>query len=194
VRFFIELPAEAQIDPAAQLWARVLPRRGMKLLTHANVDLTSVGTFSSDPRAVATDVSTPTETVSQASYTEETPITSTPLSDISPVVNEGKGVTAEPGKPANLPAEAQDSTGGGWRASSEPMPAAIVNAANDSHKDRMATLRDEVRASRAAEARAEADKQHSHDKPQPTDRPAWSSNRLSGPNRVAERPSWSATR
>jgi hypothetical protein len=196
VRFFIELPAEAQIDPAAQLWARVLPRRGMKLLTHANVDLTSVGTFSSAPQAVATDMSASTETVSQASYTEESASTTeTPASNIAPAMNEGKWVTAEPGKPANLPAEARDTTGGGgWRTSSEPMPAAVVNADNGSHKDRMAKLRDEVRASRAAEARAEADKQHSHDKPQPTDRPAWSSNRLSGPNRVAERPSWSATR
>ena len=178
LRFFVELPAGSHVDTSSELWARLLPRTGMKLLAHAPVDLTTPGTFTSNPAAM---LSASSESVIAASYSEDI----TPLENaVSSTINEGKWVTAEPGKPANLPMESTDAAGGnGWRASSEPMPAVVANSVATPPKAAEESPRPEPVVE--AKPRVEA----------PLKRPGWASDRPGkSPGRTATRPSWSATR
>jgi len=177
IRLYVELSAGATVSEATQLWVRLVPRDGAKLLAHANVDLAQPGVFSS-----RTDKLWPTEeTILAASYVEES---STPASDVAATMSEGDWAIAQPGKPANLPPESQDSSGGGgWRLSTEPMPA-VVASSTDAPQPHPAKT--PVRHADATPV-AEAEK--------PVKRPGWSPERSSEPaRRIATRPNWSATR
>jgi hypothetical protein len=183
MRFFIELPADTKLEAASQIWARVLPNRGSKLLTHANVDLTQAGAFSSQPGAVLPAL---TATAMQASYTE---VAAPSPSDVPPVISEGKWVTAEPGKPANLPADAQDVTGGGWKKSSEPIPMAVARSVEVTPIFPAAMPRSEPISEQTAERERPAKRESS------AKRPGWAADRPgNSARRLATRPSWSDTR
>ena len=49
MRYFVELPSGVPLNDSTQLWVRLVPQSGEKLLAHANVNLSSPGTFSSAP-------------------------------------------------------------------------------------------------------------------------------------------------
>ncbi|HEX3600928.1 MAG TPA: hypothetical protein VHU84_12340 [Lacipirellulaceae bacterium] len=179
LRFFIELPAKTARSDASQLWVRLAPRDGAKIVAHANVNLAQPGIFSSRssktwPRE---------EAVVAASYEQETTTPAAPATDVPAVVNDTTWAIAQPGKPANLPAEARDESGaGGWRTSSEPMPVPIAQ----SHEIARPRLANAPPRRKPAPAPV-ADK--------PISPPGWSPERTSdGTHRVADRPNWSATR
>jgi hypothetical protein len=97
--------------------------------------------------------------------------------------NEGAWAVAVPGKPANLPAEARDESGaGGWRASSEPIPVAIVASTEVPLKAEPQQKSDEHAPPLEAKATVV--------------RPNWAPQRGGEESRrnVASRPGWSATR
>jgi hypothetical protein len=183
MRFFIELPADTKLEATSQIWARVLPQRGSKLLSHANVDLTQAGGFSSHPDAVPPASAA---TAMQASYTE---VAAPSSRDVSPVVSEGKWVTAEPGKPANLPTEAQHANGGGWKKSSEPIPVAVTRSVEVTPIAPAALRRSEPISEQTAEQERPVKRESS------TKRPGWAADRPgNSARRLATRPSWSNTR
>ncbi len=120
MRFHLELPAGTLVDDdSTELWVRLAPTNGDKLLSHARVDLSQPGGFSSRTNKIWPSE----ESVVAASYVD----TPTQPSDIAATGNEGKWATAQPGKPANLPVD-PERAGGGWRASSEPLPAVVASA------------------------------------------------------------------
>jgi hypothetical protein len=177
MRYFIELPQGTQTSGAVQLWVRLVRQSGEKLLTHATIDLTKPGIFSS--RLEKSEP--PSVDVAAAAYTEETAAPSTEMTTSN---IESPWVVAQPGKPANLPPETSDESGaGGWRASSEPMPAIV---ATSTKAVPTATISKSVHhAQHEPAAVAEV----------PAKRPAWSSDRSGdSTQKDVTRPSWSATR
>ena len=209
VRFFIELPADTPVSGATQLWLRLIPRDGGKLLAHAKVDLTRPSVFSSNSNQIwpseesvvaAGYVAKPGNSSSSPSKSQvaESPLPESPSaessnaesagaetpSDIRATTVEGKWAVAAPGKPANLPAEAQDESGaGGWRASSEPIPEAI------------ATNTEVTPAKKAEPAERKVTPKAPAIAEKPAQRPSWTPDRGGdSSSHVAARPTWSATR
>jgi hypothetical protein len=111
MRFYLELPADTPISQATEIWVRLLPRDGIKLLAHTPLNLQQPGKFSSDivdpPDTPAITVAFPTTTAQENQS----------VSISQPGTGEWK--TARPGQVSNLPSE---NGSGQWRASSEPMP------------------------------------------------------------------------
>jgi hypothetical protein len=180
MRFFVELPAGTPIGASTQLWVRLVPRDGAKLLAHANVDLARPGLFSS--RA---DKLWPTEeAVVAASYVDESKVPAVPAADVATTINEGNWAIAAPGRPANLPPEARDASGGGgWRVSTEPMP--VVLASGTEVLAPPTVERPVPKARSKPEAVAA----------KPLHPPGWTPERAGeSTRRVASRPSWSASR
>ena len=117
-----------QLTNATQLWLRLVPTKGAKLLAHAKIDLTQPGVFSSNSNKIW-----PTEeSVVAASYEEaiasgESIEPIAPRDGIAATMNEATWAVAAPGKPANLPAESQDETVAAvGEPRAEPIPAAIA--------------------------------------------------------------------
>lgn len=203
LRFFVELPADTNVEGSTQLWTRLVPHDGAKLLAHAKIDLATPGVFSSrteSDRARLAD-----ELVLAANCVEAPPVasddstssdgdTSDDVSEVSTAVNEVDWAVAQPGKPAKLPAEIADKTGaGGWRVSSEPMPAAMVQstqaappAAQPNADQPLLKLLSGHEESTTIEPLAE----------KPAQRPNWAPERdgEKPSARTAGRPSWSAKR
>ena len=171
MRFHIELPEGTRVNGMTELWVRLSPENGAKVLSSAKVDLSRPGVFSSRTDKLWASE----EAVVAASY-EETP---SPSVETSTTMNEGKWVVAAPGKPANLPPDA-DRAGGGWRASSEPMPVAVAagKANAPTHIDRPPA----TEASSKSGSTAELAK-----------KPSWTPERP-GKSSHDARPTWSATR
>ena len=48
MRFYLELPADSATDNPTEIWVRLLPREGAKLLAHAEIDLRHPGDFASN--------------------------------------------------------------------------------------------------------------------------------------------------
>jgi hypothetical protein len=118
MRFRVELPAGTKADGATELWAKLAPTDGARLFSHAKVNLAKLGTFSSRTDKVwASD-----ESVVAASYVDA----STQPTETATAINESEWSTAQPGKPAILPPESDEATGG-WKAASEPLPAVVEN-------------------------------------------------------------------
>ncbi len=118
MRFRVELPAGTKVDGATELWARLTPTSGDKVLSHAKLDLSRPGVFSSRTNKIWASE----ESVVAASYVD----TSSKPAEIVAPINEGTWAIALPGKPAILPPESDQSTGG-WKAASGPIPAVIAN-------------------------------------------------------------------
>jgi hypothetical protein len=187
MRFYVELPANTPVDAADELWVRIVPRGGEKMLTHAKIDLGKPGTFASR----STKPLPVEQGVIAASYNEPLPPTGydDQAAGVSTTINEGAWAVAEPGKPANLPIAALDTSGaGGWKATSQPIPSAIVQS---------------VEVTPIAEAPKPATLPALDSPPPPLSalatatvkRPSWSPERSgSASRRTATRPSWSATR
>lgn len=174
MRFYVELSAGTTVGESTELWVRLVPNGGAKLLAHASVDLTRPGVFSS-----RTDRLWPAEeSVVATSYVE----TAAPTADVAATLNEGNWAIAAPGKPANLPQDLE-STAKGWRMSSEPPPAVMAADADATLRRNFGKSNNESRSSRVAAAR------------EPAKRPGWSPDRADdSARRISARPSWSATR
>jgi hypothetical protein len=182
LRVFIELPAKTPRSEASQLWVQLTSRDAAKTIAHANVNLAQPGIFSSRsnktwPRDAA---------VATASFEQEktaaAPATSAPGTNAPTGVNDTAWSVAQPGKPANLPAEARDESGGGWRVSSEPMPTVTAQSADVARPRAL-----DAPPRRKPASAPIADKRISP--------PSWSPERATdGTHHVAERPSWSAAR
>ena len=107
MRFYLELQPDSPVTDATQIWVRLTPHEGDKLLAHAPIRLDQPGHF--------------------ASRIEKPMATSIPARIASKTI-EGDWTIARPGEPANLPATAENSSSG-WRTSSEPIPPLVqVNA------------------------------------------------------------------
>jgi hypothetical protein len=114
IRFYLELPADTPLGQPTQIWVRLLPREGGKLLNHAEIDLQNPGQFASvsiqppDGR----QHETPEWSARSATTAAATAVT-------SPLLDSDWSI-ARPGEPANV-AAADTETGYEWRASSEPI-------------------------------------------------------------------------
>jgi hypothetical protein len=116
MRFRVELPAGTQVDGATELWIKLAPTNGARLFSHAKLNLAKPGVFSSRTDKVWASE----ESVVAASYVD----TSTQPAETTATVNESEWSTAKPGRPAILPPESEEATGG-WKAASGPLPAAV---------------------------------------------------------------------
>ncbi len=171
MRFHIELPTGAKTGDPTELWVRLAPAEGGKMLSHAKIDLSRVGVFSS-----RTDKLWPTEeSVVAANYTESAPRST----DVAPAESEGSWAIARPGKPANLP-QGPDEAGGGWKATNTAIPAAVASRPSAASKP---TSRKPDEASKPAGDRTAEVAQ----------KPTWSPERAGSSAQVV-RPTWSATR
>jgi len=179
IRFHVELPPDVKVNDANELWVRLVPTTGGKMLTHAKIDLSQPGVFSS-----RTDKLWPSEESVVATNYEE-PIAKpadVAAPDAAPVaapMTEGTWAVAQPDKPAILPPES-DRTTGGWRASSEPMPAVVrtTTPSKTVWNDRPTLPKSEPKSTPPAAV---------------AKKPTWSAERPGGASHDA-RPSWSATR
>lgn len=180
MRFHVELPAGTHVGEANELWVRLMPTGGSKLLSHAKVDLSRPGVFSSRTSKLWASE----ESVVAASYAEPAPKTpdadsnNVRTEDVDSSANEGSWATAQPGKPANLPDLNRD--GGGWRASSETMSAMVTNAAPAAIVSSKPQLHSDSKSKNDTDAEI-------------AERPSWSPDRAGKASRIV-RPTWSATR
>jgi hypothetical protein len=197
IRFHLELPADTAATDARELWVRLLPRRGGKLLAHTEIDLLQPSLFSSKADVVPGDVLTTSGYADDAPVVaavyedvsdDEPAIEETSLTDVTPVSGEmfdGGWTIARPGHPAGLPKSDEDDSSE-WRASLEPPPMVTADSAAARPKPRVSRPRESTETHDIA-----ASKQ-----PKPIE---WSPDRLKGssassPRTAASRPSWSATR
>jgi hypothetical protein len=171
MRFRVELPAGTKVDGSTELWAKLAPTDGARLFSHAKINLSKPGAFSSRTDKVWASE----ESVMAASYVD----TSTQPAETTASINESEWSTAKPGKPAILPSASDDVTGG-WKAASGPLPAVVESTR------RPMTVRPErpkpIEAAPANTPPAEIAK-----------KPSWTPERP-GTQAQANRPSWSATR
>jgi hypothetical protein len=186
MRFYLELPADTPVSNASEIWVRLLPREGKKLLAHADIDLRQPGEFASHRAAPSITTTQTTPTVASSWNTDES--SSAPSTADS---NHGKGewTTARAGQIADL---AIETDAGKWRASSEPMPvvqSSFVTAP----------------VSRPVQRAAFFDKVSATKPPRKYTRPTWSPNRNdptkansdstgSRPSSTSQRPVWTDTR
>jgi hypothetical protein len=171
MRFRVELPAGTKVDGATELWAKLAPTNGARLFSHAKLNLAKPGVFSSRTDKVWASE----ESVVAASYID----TSTQPAETTAALNESEWSTAKPGKPAILPPESDEATGG-WKAASGTLPEVVENTRQPAatHIDRPTPIE---RASTKATPIEVARK------------PSWTPDRP-GTHPHMARPSWSATR
>lgn len=210
LRFFVELPARTPMSEATQLWVRLVPRDGGKFLTHAGIDFSHPGEFSSivkpppqervaavrpsdeamspgSTEAVASESPGPEPAVTTAAY-EEMSLAS---NDVATSLNQSSWSVAQPGKPANLPAEATGPSGhGGWRMSSEPLSTIVEGTTAVSTQTASQPPVVKSLPSRDDESSAAV----TDDTP-PAKRPSWAAERSENPSpRTATKPSWASKR
>jgi hypothetical protein len=182
MRFYLELPANTPIDRSTELWVRLVPRDGEKLLAHTNIDLGLPGRFASSTGSAANQ--TTAETPSVAELSGATSIIARPSINML----EGDWSIARPGEPANLPS-AEEILTGGWRTSSEPV--AVVAQASAIAKPQSTAVRQAGHVEDGIASR-----------PAPTYKaPTWSPERSSnsaadteGTATQSSHPTWSASR
>jgi hypothetical protein len=185
MRFYLELPADTPVSNASEIWVRLLPREGKKLLAHAGIDLRQPGEFASQRVAPSITTQTTPAVASSWNTDDSSSVPSTALS------NDGKGewTIARAGQIADLSIETD---AGKWRASSEPMPvvqSTFVTAP----------------VSRPVQRAAFFDKISATKPPRSYTRPTWSPDRTeaakansdstkSRPSSISQRPVWTDTR
>lgn len=212
LRFFIELPANIAVNGETQLWARIMPLEGGKSLAHAAVDLSGPGTFSSvmavaqrerqaaaEPRIgtmpseqIVPNASEGSDPIATVSY--ESASLPESVDSVATALNESSWSISTPGKPANLPAESPDASGrGGWRVSSEPMPAEVTAAALQQGTTKSKSPNTKLPILKSLAASNEEPPISAV--PAPGARPSWSSQRSgTTSDHTATRPSWSSKR
>jgi hypothetical protein len=199
MRFHIELPAGTKSEGTTELWVRMVTKNGEKSLSHAAIDLSRAGVFSSR----AEKLWPAEESVIAANYTEPAnkpedvgkPGLVNASADAAATVCEGSWAVARPGKPANLP-DGVDEAEGGWKASEEPMLAAMA-----SHSPAAIAGRSPVAVARKSPVANKPEKKSPDTSAKPASdgstevaqRPMWSPERV-GTTSPSDRPVWSATR
>ena len=182
IQFNVELPSETPVAEASEMWVRLLPHGGEKLLGHAAIDLQRPGQFNSRPDEEIAAEPSQENTVTTAMY-DELPANSPPVeSDLY----DGGWTIARPGDPGG----AREEPSSQWRASMEPPPTVVADGN---------PARPTPRVSRAAPRRHIAKPANVAHKPS-----GWSPERArrrrpgalpqSPTATTAERPRWSATR
>jgi hypothetical protein len=183
IRFHLELPSDTPVTDSTEIWVRLLPQDGEKLLAHAAIDLREPGLFSSLPQSPSPRRQPEERRLIVDAY--DNPTTSSPA--IQSDIYDGGWTIARPGDPANL-ADASEESTGQWRTSSEPMPVAVA---------RRTPLRRKPRDSRPAPP-AEPSKSVAADIRKPSgwspDRPAGASAENRPVAKTPGRPRWSAMR
>jgi hypothetical protein len=184
MRFYLELPAQTAPTEPTELWVRLMPQNGDKLLTHAQVLLAQVGEFSSTGSEPVESVAN--EAVELASFEGQTDAVLP-----QPAVDLANGWTiARPD--SVVPIGAETSPASEWRATSETIPV-VTRAAPAT--EQIVGSRPDIPA--AAKAHSES--------PQPYKRPTWTAERptttdaakaRTKPQGISQpqRPLWSATR
>jgi hypothetical protein len=182
IRFHLELAPDMPITESTQLWVRLLPQNGDKLLASADIDLHEPGFFSSfRPAPPQFDQSEQHPVVALATTTSPSTGSQTPVE-----LSDAGWSIARPGEPANSGNDSSDS--GEWRASDEPPPIAVAHSTPAKAQRRAGRPVPHPKKPRTAAT--------------PTGRPAgWSPDRprdLPAANRrmatSSARPSWSANR
>jgi hypothetical protein len=183
IRFYLELPADTLASEATEMWVRLLPESGEKLLAHAPLDLHAPGEFSSLAEPPWPSTPGKEEPIITASH-EIAPIG---VGVVQTELADAGWSTAKPGEPASVP-DASSAAAGEWRASDEPMPVAVASRPVVRVEPRVTTSAPKRQARRAAVA----------DRGKPAawspDRPAEESDARPQMAKRERRPSWSATR
>jgi hypothetical protein len=122
MQFRLELPAETPNTKPVELWVRLLPAEGGKLLAYVPLDLQQAGQFSSIdsnamPRHGGERLESPGHSLTPLASHE--PMSRHPR--VAKSVDGDGWTTALPGEPS----DAQCVTESQWRASSEPIPAIV---------------------------------------------------------------------
>ncbi len=184
IRFQLELPADTPASDPTEIWVRLLPRGGEKVLAHAAIDLTEPNRFSSLPIDSPPRERPPRRRAIAAANSHRP--SRQPALDSN--VNDAGWTIARPGEPATLAVDANDPDGR-WRPSSEPIPTAVATSTPTRPKPRP-TRPASLPAPRAKTPVAVTEALR---------KPGWSPHRSGEPSdekRMAtrHRPSWSATR
>jgi hypothetical protein len=184
IRFYLELEPDTPFTENTQLWVRLLPHGGDKVLSFADIDLHEPGSFSSfHEEAVAHERS------------EAPPVADTipdqPISNTKPVVQaeliDAGWSTALPGAPAGLET-APNKPDAQWRASTEPMPVAVSHSTPARPKRRLNPPAPRRKTPKPAVAATRRPKGWSPDRLQ--EAPAATPHTAT----ATSRPRWSATR
>jgi hypothetical protein len=195
IQFNLELPPETPAPSATQLWVRLLPRRGEKLLAHAEINLHEPSKFSSNAERrtgaspapggedaiLLTAASTENALHGAAPVDDESQPRTTPA--ISSIFDGGWTI-ARPGHPAGLTTHDNDATSA-WRASLEPPPSVTANSEAVMPMPRIRQPSESTESGDVAVAK----------KPEPRSwSPERSANTTAADSQTASRPTWSATR
>jgi hypothetical protein len=181
IQMHLELSPETPLTATTQLWVRLLPPGGEKVLAFADVDLHEPGNFSSFRQS-------PIETEPTRTHAVATKVQVDPPQNALPVSmtpdDDGWSI-ARPGELADLERKSDDATSE-WRASDEPMPVAVARRATPKPRIRRTATRSNPPSKVATPIR------------RPTswspDRPGESSSAAVRTAKAPNRPSWSATR
>jgi hypothetical protein len=140
IRFHVELPPDTVASEASEIWVRLLPRGGGKLLTRTAIDLLEPSKFSShegmesadrlvdvadvDDEGIAT-ASVYSELRDEANLSDES--ADVAITPTSAEMFDGGWTIATPGRPAGLVTEASKAKSD-WKASLEPPPTAMATS------------------------------------------------------------------
>ncbi len=184
LQFHLELPGDTPISETSELWARVVPEGGSKMLATAQVDLTQPGEFTSQPENIE-ETNIADVAISSPAEDEISPASAEPpdlTTDVDTTINDPGWQTARPGAPVNLPV-AKSSPDNGWRAAEGPIPVAVAQSTPAAVTTPTALVKKPSKPVRQRAVRS----------PSP---PSWSPDR-SGESKIGTRPPrprWSATR
>jgi hypothetical protein len=195
IRFQLELPPETPAREATQLWVRLLPRRGEKLLAHAEIKLHEPSMFSSKPER-ASDAPPAQRGPADISLAAAAPDNT--FNGVAPVNEEsqpksqsagsaifdGGWTIARPGHPAGLTTDGEDTTNA-WRASLEPPLSVIADGEAARPKPRVIRPRESTESGNADMIKTRKPKMWS---------PERSASSAARDSRTASRPAWSASR
>jgi hypothetical protein len=182
LQFRLELPPDTSVNENYELWARLLPRRGGKLLTHVDIDFEQSGSFASLAENSVSVERPKKHDVETADYQE---VGSSPP-PIKADLYDGGWTIARPGELAGSPPDGQGGSGNGWRESLEPPPEVV--ASKERKRNRPRVSRPSHSANIETAAASELLKPVGWSPERPGDSSADTS------RATASRPRWSATR
>jgi hypothetical protein len=114
LEFPLQLPSGVPIDKPLELWARLLPENGKKILTHATLDLSRASQFSSAEQPELPIVERALQIVDSSVSPGETP---------QSTVRETGWQVARPDQPT-FPQPRRGTSSSGWRTATEAIPMA----------------------------------------------------------------------
>ncbi len=121
MQFRLELPPESAVDTPVELWVRLLPAEGGKMLTHVPLDLLQAGQFTSTQgNSKVVQDSKPTQLLVSSSHIAHGDPVRRNLYTATSIDGDG-WTTALPGEPSDAHCLSESQ----WRASSEPIPAMV---------------------------------------------------------------------